>query len=501
MKKQNIASAAEVQKSNKKTVLSGILQSRKLRSGAFSVAVTAIVIAFIICVNVFIKAADNRYGLETDFSFNTLTAQSETTKSVLNELDSDVHIYVLSSSSADTLIPSEDVLAVVKQYAARSEHVTYSEENIVKNPTFSMRFHDMLDENNISADCLIVASAINNRARVLNEDNYYGISYNMEGYYEVSGYTIEKSITEAILYVSRAELPVVQILTGHGELTEEETSETEAILSQNNYQVKRVSLAEADAASPLLIFSPQVDFTAEEMDMLDMFSDNGGNFMVISTYSDSLDMPNFNNFLLSYGIVPLGGICVADVEDTESYYESPAILMPYMQETEDTENLVRTGKNILLLTGSRAFDTTAELSNDLAISSILKSGKAYLRDYQDGQESLDQTESDPEGVFDLALLSCRTKKNGNRSKLFIMGNVGVFTDEWIMSNTHAPEFLIQMLSTLGSKKTISLDIVQKPAMREAMSYGSLSVPTIIALILPLLVLAAALIVLLKRKNL
>ena len=85
--------------------------------------------------------------------------------------------------------------------------------------------------------------------------------------------------------------------------------------------------------------------------------------------------------------------------------------------------------------------------------------------------------------------------------MFIAGNSSIFTDSWIFSNTYSTEFLLQILKTLQGKQPISLDIVQKTAVRGSLSLGSLMVPALIALLLPMLALIAALIVLLPRKNL
>ena len=481
-----------------------LLSNRKLRCGALSVFLTILMIAAVVLINSLASSVENKWALTVDFSFNSLTTQSETTKAVLQSLQDDVHIYFVHSQSGDisdsTVLTADSISSILNRYAVY-EHVTWSEENIVKNPTLASRFEDMLGENAVSSNCLIVWCEQKNRARVLTEDDFLSISYNTNGYYEASGYSYEKCLTEAILYVSQEELPTLQFLSGHGELTASDTEEMESMLVSNNYQVKRITLAdELDVSSPLLILSPQLDFSDSELEKLLDFAKEGGDFFIISSYSDPVDLTNFNQLLSLYGVTPLDGLCVAKESAEGSYYESTAILIPYMQTTEATESLVSAGKDILLLTGARAFERTAEMSSYLTVDVLLKSGEAYLRDYNDGSESLDQQPQDPEGEFTLAVLSTRVQTNGNRSSAFIIGNSSVFLDSWIYTNTHASEFLLQMLKTLQGQEPINLDIVQKPIARNTMTYQSLALPTILSLLLPMLVLAAALIVLLPRKN-
>ncbi len=503
MKKKNV----NLHLSEKKARLKRFFGNRKLRCGALSVALTSLMIVLVLCVNFLASSLENAYALTIDCSYNALTTQSETTKNVLNALERDVRIYLLdtgSETSLDALTDDGETLrALLRRYAAASSHVTYSEESLLRNPTLLTRFQDMLGENEITTDCMIIACEETGRARILNEDDYQVYSYTSDGYIVTTGYQYERLITEAILYVSQDELPTLQFLTGHGELTEDDTATLETQLISNNYYVKRVTLSDTlDESAPLFILSPQYDFSETELEALYAFAKRGGNFFVISHYSDPVDLPNFNTFLSSYGIVPLDGLCVAEESDTNSYYsDAPAILLPYMQETETTASLISGGNDILLLTGARAFDVTSELSQDLTVEVLLKSGQAYLRTYQDGAETLDKQEGDREGVFNLAVLSTWTQTTGDRSKLFIIGNANVFTDDWLYTNTSASKFLMQLLSTLQSRKPINLDIVQKPAARDSLSLGSLALPMVLTLLLPLLIVVWALLVLLPRRNL
>lgn len=511
-KKKNVPSFAPVAhtEARAKPRLSKLLSNRKFRCGGFSLVLTALMIALVVCVNCLASALENTYALTLDCSYNALTTQSETTKAVLDSLSKDVHLYLLNSGASDSsdsaLLDTDDLTALLQRYAASSARVTWSEENLIKNPTFKTRFQDMLGENDITSDCLIVYCAETSRARVLNSGDYLTYSYNTDtGYYELGGYTYEKSITEAILYVTQDELPTLQLLTGHGELTADDTSILENKLTSNNYYVKRVTLlgeTELDVSSPLMILCPQLDLSTKELEALYAFAKAGGNFFFISQYTDPVNLPNFNALLLSFGVVPLDGLCVAESTDAQSYYpDSPAILIPYMQATDATQTLIDSGKDVLLMTGARAFDVTAGDAADLSVDVLLKSGSAYLRAYQDGNASLDKQEGDKEGTFNLSLLSTWTQTDGTRSRMFVIGNAGIFTDDWLYANTYSSEFLLQMLRTLLGKQPINLSIVQKSAARASLSLGSLAVPTAVALLLPMLALILALCVLLPKRNL
>ena len=69
--------------------------SPRLRYGAMSTAIVALVIAALILINLAATNLETRYGWRGDFSFNAVTTQSETTKQILHDLKRPVKIYAL----------------------------------------------------------------------------------------------------------------------------------------------------------------------------------------------------------------------------------------------------------------------------------------------------------------------------------------------------------------------------------------------------------------------
>ena len=207
-----------------KTWLQAMKNNRKFRCGGFSAALTAAVVICALLVGAAADALEDRYALRADCSFNGAATQGAVTNAVLDQLEKDVHIYAL--------VPVEGgdatLLSLLERYQAASDHVTVSRENLVRNPVLLTQFSDALGNSQVTDDCLIVSCPETGRARVLNEDDYYIYSYNMEtGYFDEAGFTYEKSVTEAILYVTQDELPVIQVLTGHGEMPKSDVENLE----------------------------------------------------------------------------------------------------------------------------------------------------------------------------------------------------------------------------------------------------------------------------------
>lgn len=474
-------------------------RNRKLRCGGFSVLLSCI--AVIICVLlVFVcDSIEKKHALTGDYSFNAATLQGEVSKTVLDALEKDVHIYAVIPQQGE----NATLLQLLERYDAASERLSLSRESILKNPVLLERFSDAIGDNKVSDDCLIIHCEETGRARVLDEDDYYVYSYDPQtGAFSQAGLTYEKSISEAILFVSGEDMPKVQVLTGHGELTKADTAAMEDLLVSANYEVKWVTLGteQLDAESPLMILSPYFDFSDSDLERLMEYAKAGGDFMIATQYSDPVDMENFNALLRLYGVEILPGLVIANADDRDSYYaDTPVWLMPYMLETTATLPLIEHAMDILLFPGARAYELVEGVSNTM-VHPMLETGKAYIRDYRDGLESAEQQPGDREGYFSLAVWTDKMFDDGTLSHAVFLGNVDVLTDSWLHNNTHASAFLLQMVQSLQGKGAVQLDIVPRNALREGLTLGNITPAVAVTVLLPILILCGALVILLPRKR-
>lgn len=484
-----------------KLYLQQLKKNPKLRCGSFSVLLTAGVILCVLLAGCLADALEKRFALTIDCSFNQATSQGEVTDAVLAQLEKDVHIYALITEEGR----NTTLLSLLDRYAATA-HVSVSEESLVKNPVLLTQFADALGENEVSADCLIVHCQETNRARILTENDYYTYDYDLETGYYTQGYiNYEKCITEAIVYVTQDELPVIQILTGHGELNSTEAANMEDALIVSNYVLERINLSAGGKLNPeslLMILCPQYDLTDQELSLISDFTKTGGNLFVITTYDTPANLTNLNALLRSFGVNFHPGLVIAQESDTDSYFaDSPVLLMPYMQETDVTRTLMEAGQNILVLTGARAFYVPDILPEGVALSPVLVTGEAYIRNFLDGLATSEQQPDDLTGRFPVALWADKIHENGIQSHAFVMGEEASFLDYYQLATTDSKAFLLQMVRSLHGQAPVNLDILPKAGMRSGLYLGSITPAIIVIILLPLLVILGAALVLLPRKNL
>ncbi len=474
----------------------------KWRYGGYAFAVTAIVIAFAVLVNLGFSDLETKYGWRKDFSFNNLTTQSETTRSVLSSLPFPVHIYALYTPGGEDPTLQE----LLNRYRANSSLVTYEMLELNKNPGLLARFQGSA-EASLTANSVVVSCEATGRYKILSPESFSTVGYSIEsGEYAVE-LIYEKRITEALMYVTREEIPEIMLLSGHGELEGDVLEPLKQVLASNNYAVRSVNLRNGDTLTPgalLMILSPtQIDLTQDELAAITAFSKAGGPLFITCDFTDKLaGMNNYLSLLRSFGMVPRDGVVLASTEEPGTFFNNTtSVLVPYVPPGEATDTLIAAGTDYLILSGARAFETPAEAVSGLTVTPVLYSGyKAYLRDIYGANPATDQQDTDPVGPFSLALLSTRTQEDGTLFRAFILGSSSTLTETTLYEFSYNLEFTLRLCEYLLNQKPISLDIISKPYMRPGLREMSRPVGGTVAVALPLLVLALSLVVLLPRRH-
>ena len=183
------------------------LQNRvALRGGSYSLAVTAVVLAILVAVNILVSALPKTLT-QHDISSTKLYSITSNTKVVVNALDQDVTIYwIVQSDEEDDVI--ENLLG---KYESLSEHIKVIKKNPDIFPTFAQQYTSEAAQNN----SLVVECG--ERSRFISYSDIYLYDTNLSSYsYDVS-FDGEGAITSAIDYVVNEDQPRIYVLEGHGE--------------------------------------------------------------------------------------------------------------------------------------------------------------------------------------------------------------------------------------------------------------------------------------------
>ena len=468
----------------------------------FAALLAVILSAALVALNIGTDQMEKRFGWRADFSFNSISTHSEVTRDTLEHLEHPVHLYALFRKGDE----DAPLIELLNRYAAASSLVTWEQVDPSLNPMLLSRF--ATETETPGENSLIVFCEATGRWRILGPEDYVSVSMDTEtGEYTYSGWTYERSVTNAISWVTRERVPRVVIVQGHGELDGETLEHFDGLLTANRFEVVYMDLtdpsAELSSGDLLVFFSPRRDLNAQEMEKVKAFAAGGGSFLFTCDYSDPTDkMPSYLSLLRSYGFVPLDGIVMADRDDPATYYNGTRMyLIPEMCSTDITVDLIASGADSLLLPGCRAFAEPEETDRNLIASTLLRSGKtAYLKQITGDSTTLDKTESDPEGSFTLALQARRVTEAGYVSRACIAGCSGAFVNEQVYTMTDIQQFIVRVAEFLLDLEASDLDILAKEALRPALGTESIGPGAVLLTLLPAAVLLAALLILVKRKR-
>ena len=472
------------------------------RKRLFSLVITVLVMTACILTALVFDTLEARFALQKDFSFNGATTHSRIASQQLQALTKPVHVYVVSSTPAK----DNTLLSLLTRYAAETDLFTFSEESVTQSPTLLTSFRDALNEREVTGDCLIVHCSKTGRTRIILSEDFIVYEYDTTtGYYVPTGINYDKVLTEAIVFTAQEDPLTVQLLRGHGEISGDDLSVISQTLTKANYNLEEINLLTGDTLDvdePLLILCPQLDLSEKELALLMQFANAGGHFFIISDYTDPI-YENYSALLRTWGIDFYTGLVMAQKDDRQSYYdEGPAFLMPRMTETDMTRPLIESGRDTLLLPGSRAIYLPETAPEGVYMETQLITGRAYVRDYVNSEPNQTiQQPTDAEGYFALSVLSSRVSEEGNVSRMLVTGNAEMFTNWWINENTYASDYLLRSIQYLQGESPLNLDIAGKTAVREPLTLHSLMPLILTVALLPIMVLAVALRVLLPRKHL
>lgn len=301
-----------------------------LRGGSYSLLLSAVVLAILLAVNIFVSAlpaSKTKY----DISASKLYSITSNTKVVVNALEEDVTIYwMVQTGEEDAVIEH-----LLSKYESLSDHISVVQKDPDVFPTFTAQYTEETVQNN----SLIVECGT--RSRYISYDDIYQQNMDLYSYSYDSSFDGEGSITSAIDYVIRDELPQVYLLNGHGEKELPDSFQTQ--MEKENMQTNDLSLLTTDTipadAACVIIYSPASDISSKEQDILADYLSQGGKLLIMAGPTEDGILENLYGLLSDYGVEANEGIVIET--DREHYaFQAPYILLPDMGSHEITDPLL-----------------------------------------------------------------------------------------------------------------------------------------------------------------
>ena len=361
-----------------------------LQGGSYSLAVTAIVLAILVAVNVLVSVLPTS-ATRYDISATKLYSITSNTKAVISGLTEDVTIYWIVQADQE----NEVISNLLDKYESLSDHITVVKKNPDVYPTFAAQYTDETVYNN----SLVVECG--SKSRYIAYDDIYLQEVDYTTYSYATSFDGEGAITSAIDYVVSDELPQLYVLEGHGEA--ELSSVFSDQLTKENMEINTFSLltenAVPDAADCVLIYAPESDISQEEKDILADYVSTGGKLLVLAGPTRDGTLTNLYSLLENYGVTAVVGLVV---EGDSSHYAFgyPVVLLPDMADSEITQSLTEANYYAIIpiAQGMTISDSAANVTALLTTSdaSFSKAAGYQLSTYE-------KEDGDTDGPFAVAV--------------------------------------------------------------------------------------------------
>ena len=397
--------------------------NKRLRLGSFTFALGALVLAGAIVFNLLLGALPTTLT-HWDLSTNRLFTVDPQTRTILEGLDQKVTVYLVAErDNRDATL-----LELLERYRQLSPYLTVETVDPVENPAFVTQYTQLA----INQNSLIVESQ--KRYKVIEWSEIYTITspeyleyYYAYGEYLPDTFCGEDQLTGAINYVTTDALPVVGLVTGHGE-----SVLSDGILHTmkiDNLDVQTVELLRTgipQGCRLLILNDPENDLAADEKVMLETFLAQGNRVMLLTgVRADAPQKPNLQALAGAFGLEAVPGILCET--DPANYYLSPYFIYPHIQEHPITQPLIQGKYSVYLPNGHGISlkDVENVTQTVLLESESTSFSKTDLKELAQSSEPK-PTEKDIAGPLPMAVLAQNTSQ---KSAFCWIGAVSVVDDE------------------------------------------------------------------------
>ncbi len=353
------APAAKVKKSAKKR-----FNTKKLRFGSMSVAITAVFVVAIVLLNVIVSGLADRYPLALDLSEDQVYSMTSDSQAVAESIKQELNIVVFADEqlfSNSTVgassygVPEYDTMLlefhnILKQYSVHSGgnvKCSYIDPN-----QFPAEFATYQQSYEVeAADILLYTDT---QSRTITVEDLFSLDYSEnDAYTYIFESKVESILASAVNSLIGGELHTVIALTGHGE-DEKLISSLKNLYELNGYKFVEHNLSGSEefnsTAEIMLIAAPQFDYSDEQIKRINKWMKNGENYgrhLMVYTHL-SASCPNLYEMLeVDYKIHVTDQIILeTDLERvySGSYQANAFHTLSDVPETEFTKNSASTAQ-------------------------------------------------------------------------------------------------------------------------------------------------------------
>ncbi len=489
------------------------LNRKVLKYGTASVVLAAVFIALVFAVNLIAGILTEKFNLYVDLTPEQLYTISDASFDLLDDMDEEVKIIFLTPlDQLDSNSYIKNIKTLALEYEEKFDNITVEYVDMHKDSAFRRKYF----KEGISDTTVIVENGDRFAKFDMNECFVY--TQNDNGSYNYYAFNGEYRFTSSLLKVTRDTMPLVTFVTNH---SEEVPTAFRAMFEESGFEVSTLDLLkeEIDSRCEILIMtSPQTDITGveteeegrSEVTKLSSYLSQGGDVMVFVD-PNTPELKNLSELMYNWGIDVLEGLSVHDGENSYTAANDMAVFANYITSDENIAPLHEKLSSSDLQTKVVSY-YTAPISI-VPVTDVNRGSSPILASFKTAYVPMTSDQNYIENKQIPLLAAGYNRKfnsetgNTDVNYLVVGGSTYFVSDQFLYgyANTFANAELIKNIISGMTDEKIVLDVPYKVYNDTSLVVDSVATGqnmlAALVLVLPAIVLAAAVGVFLKRRHL
>lgn len=489
-------------------------RKRKLKYGSAATAITVIVIALAVLINVIMSMLGDRINMTIDATPNGTFEISRESIDYRETVNEPVDIVCMTSEaefSTSPYIYFKQAYEVLKKYTIYSKNITLTFVDMTKDPTYANRYKELYN-GDIDQYSIVVSS--DKRIKVIAVQDLFNVERNYYNYsQQITSSNAEQELTSAIMYVTDPD--PMNAVVFNSETGGASYDNVITMLRSNGYNVSEINpLIDAipEDTDIICVNAPLNDYDEDTVQKIYDFLDNGGELGKTMIYiADTSQNPanNMNALLAEWGVQIEQGV-VGDSNSSNTSSSSNYIIGSFIdtEENEYAANVADTSLPVLSYYSRPITLLFDENSNRLTKSLVQTEDTGFVLT-EEMQAALQNGEQyEPEFGSYTTMAAARKyifdeDNNIVYSNILVVGS-SVMLNETLTSATYYNngDYFISALNTLTGK-TNGINIVAKDLTSTTFDMDQKTYSTCYAIfvfVIPIAVVVAGIGVYLTRRH-
>jgi ABC-2 type transport system permease protein len=454
------------------------------------------VLAIVLFVNILATLFVNRFPVKIDLTSSKLYQLTDVTKNYLKQIDRPVDIYILSSETDQ----DKDTREVLDNYAKANSNITVQNIDPEKNPTFGKKY--VQDSKTSLKNYVILDNGT--RYKAYAPGDLYQIDQNNQNV----NMKVEQKITSGLKYLESESASTVYFTSGRGEI---ELTGAKQRLEEENYKVKDLNLVSEDIpsdASILIIASPDTDYTMAEINKLDAFLEHGGKLQVWMSGDNAKELTNLYEYLKRWGI-SINDDSIIETSNNQVYSDGQNLFIsPVMEQSEITDPITEKKRLIAYLPYSKSLDILFDTRDGIEVETLWStSSEAFGAVGFEDRQNADKQPDDKAGPLTVSAVAMKKGQTQEQTAgVFVSGTTALldYNTQLVEGYSFANlDYFMNVTNYMqGSIDDMTIPIKTMNADKIMMSNISVfAFGFVLAVLIPLIVLIAGIVVWARRRHL